>query len=44
MDDEIHIKWWDSFLQDLWMGDRKWAFDVRQAENGKWVEMDDQQP
>lgn len=41
VDGEVHIKWWDSFLQDLWMDDRKWNFDVRQNDGGKWVEVDD---
>ena len=38
---EVHIKWWDNFLQDQWMDKSKWKFDVKMAEDGKWVEIDD---
>lgn len=41
MEGEVHIKWWDSFLQDLWMDKGKWTFDVKMKDDGKWVEIDD---
>lgn len=41
VDGEIHVKWWDSFLQDQWMDKSKWKFDVRLGDDGKWVEKDD---
>lgn len=41
VDGEFHIRWWDSFLHILWMDGGKWSFDVRQTENGKWVDADD---
>ncbi|PSR87344.1 hypothetical protein PHLCEN_2v5161 [Hermanssonia centrifuga] len=41
VDGEIHVKWWDSFLQDQWMDKTKWKFDVRLGDDGKWVEKDD---
>ncbi|KAI0341538.1 hypothetical protein BDW22DRAFT_1430183 [Trametopsis cervina] len=37
----VHIKWWDSFLQDLWMDNGKWAFDVKMTDDGKCAELDD---
>ncbi|OBZ77904.1 hypothetical protein A0H81_02139 [Grifola frondosa] len=40
-DGEVHIKWWDAFLQDQWMDKQKWKFDVKLDEDGKWVEIDD---
>ena len=41
VDGEVHVKWWDGFLQDLWMDKSKWRFDVKMTEEGKWVEVDD---
>ncbi|KAI0689163.1 hypothetical protein BC835DRAFT_272387 [Cytidiella melzeri] len=41
VDGELHVKWWDGFLQDMWMDNGKWTFDVRQTDDGKWVEIDD---
>lgn len=38
---DVHIKWWDAFLQDQWMDKQKWAFDVRMEDDGRWVEKDD---
>lgn len=38
---DVHIKWWDAFLQDQWMDKQKWAFDVRMEDDGRWVEVDD---
>ena len=38
---DVHIKWWDAFLQDQWMDKQKWAFDVRMEDDGRWVEIDD---
>ncbi|KAH9918671.1 uncharacterized protein B0H18DRAFT_1030335 [Fomitopsis serialis] len=38
---DMHIKWWDAFLQDQWMNKQKWTFDVRMEEDGRWVEIDD---
>ncbi|PIL27400.1 hypothetical protein GSI_10548 [Ganoderma sinense ZZ0214-1] len=35
---EYHVKFYDTFLGDQWMDNRKWAFDVRQDEDGKWVD------
>lgn len=40
VDGEVHVKWWDSFLQDLWMDRGKWQFALRD-DGGKWVEVDD---
>ncbi|GJE86720.1 hypothetical protein PsYK624_028010 [Phanerochaete sordida] len=40
-DGEVHVKWWDSFLGDLWMDKGKWKWDVKMTEDGKWVEVDD---
>lgn len=37
---DIHIKWWDSFLQDQWMGKQKWKFDVELDDLGEWVPKD----
>ncbi|KAI0077609.1 hypothetical protein K474DRAFT_1071249 [Panus rudis PR-1116 ss-1] len=37
---EIHIKWWDSFLQDQWMDKQKWKFQVELNAEGQWVEKD----
>lgn len=41
VDGEVHVKWWDSFLGDLWMDKGKWNWDVKMTEDGKWVEIDD---
>jgi len=41
VDGEVHVKWWDSFLRDSWMDTGKWTFEVKQTEEGKWVEIDD---
>ncbi|PCH45144.1 hypothetical protein WOLCODRAFT_77534 [Wolfiporia cocos MD-104 SS10] len=38
---EIHIKWWDAFLQDQWTDKQKWSFEVMLNEDGEWVEIDD---
>ncbi|KZT66568.1 hypothetical protein DAEQUDRAFT_767916 [Daedalea quercina L-15889] len=38
---DVHIKWWDAFLQDQWMDKHKWVFDVRIEEDERWVEIDD---
>ncbi|RDX46610.1 hypothetical protein OH76DRAFT_1406688 [Lentinus brumalis] len=40
-DGDYHIRWYDTFLQDQWMDNRKWKFDVRQDEHGHWVDADD---
>ena len=40
-DGDYHIRWFDTFLQDQWIDNRKWKFDVRQDENGHWVDADD---
>ncbi|KAK7683065.1 hypothetical protein QCA50_013737 [Cerrena zonata] len=39
-DGDIHIKWWDSFLQDQWMDTQKWKFDVEVNDQGEWVPKD----
>ena len=41
MDGEIHVKWWDSFLQVQWMDKKTWTFDIVMSEEGKWVEKED---
>ena len=41
IDGEIHIKWWDSFLQVQWMDKGKWSFDVEMNDDGQWVEKED---
>ncbi|EJF56745.1 hypothetical protein BD309DRAFT_873730 [Dichomitus squalens] len=38
---DYHVKFYDTFLGDQWMDDRKWKFDVRMDEDGKWVDVDD---
>ena len=38
---ELHVKWWDAFLNDHWMEGEKWKFDVRRDERGEWIEVDD---
>ncbi|KAF5383131.1 hypothetical protein D9615_004819 [Tricholomella constricta] len=39
VDGDIHIKWWDSFLSDQWMGSQKWKVEgVWTGE--KWIEKD----
>ena len=41
-DGEIHVKWWDGFLQVQWMDRGRWTFDViYDDEQGKWVEKED---
>ncbi|KAI8986815.1 hypothetical protein BD414DRAFT_545226 [Trametes punicea] len=40
-DGEYHIKWYDAFLKDQWVENRKWSFDVRLDARGHWVEVDD---
>ncbi|KAI0674177.1 hypothetical protein C8Q78DRAFT_966556 [Trametes maxima] len=41
---EYHVKWYDAFLGDQWIDDRKWSFDVRPNARGDWVEADDVDP
>ena len=41
-DGDYHIKWYDTFLGDQWMDDRKWKFDVRFDESGRWVDADEE--
>lgn len=41
VDGEVHIKWWDGFLQDQWMDRQKWRFEVKVDDEGKWAEIDD---
>ncbi|KAI0646173.1 hypothetical protein C8Q79DRAFT_1118681 [Trametes meyenii] len=41
---EYHVKWYDAFLGDQWIDDRKWSFDVRPGARGDWVEADDVDP
>ena len=41
VDGEIHVKWWDSFLQVQWMDKGKWTFDIELDEDGKWVDKED---
>ncbi|KZT20835.1 hypothetical protein NEOLEDRAFT_1158436 [Neolentinus lepideus HHB14362 ss-1] len=36
-DGEIHIRWWDAFLQDQWMDKHKWKMDVELDQSGEWV-------
>ncbi|TFK47621.1 hypothetical protein OE88DRAFT_1636458 [Heliocybe sulcata] len=36
-DGEIHIRWWDAFLQDQWMDKQKWKMDAVQNDSGQWV-------
>ncbi|GLB38908.1 hypothetical protein LshimejAT787_0600700 [Lyophyllum shimeji] len=37
VDGDIQIKWWDSFLNDQWLGSQKWTAEI--AWNGeKWLE------
>jgi len=36
-DGEIHIKWWDKFLQEQWMDSRKWKFELEQDGEGRWI-------
>ncbi|KAL7284292.1 hypothetical protein ACG7TL_001575 [Trametes sanguinea] len=40
-DGDYHIKWYDAFLKDQWVDNRKWTFDVRLNARGEWVEVDD---
>ncbi|KAI0765096.1 hypothetical protein C8Q74DRAFT_1205932 [Fomes fomentarius] len=40
-DGEYHVRWYDTFLGDQWMDSRKWAFDVRQDDAGRWVDVDE---
>ncbi|RPD79250.1 hypothetical protein L226DRAFT_480067 [Lentinus tigrinus ALCF2SS1-7] len=40
-DGDYHIRWYDTFLQDQWMDNHKWKYDVRQDEHGHWVDADD---
>ncbi|CDO77541.1 hypothetical protein BN946_scf184912.g40 [Trametes cinnabarina] len=40
-DGDFHIKWYDAFLNDHWIENRKWSFDVRLDARGDWVEVDD---
>ncbi|OSD07868.1 hypothetical protein PYCCODRAFT_1330958, partial [Trametes coccinea BRFM310] len=40
-DGDYHIKWYDAFLKDQWVDNRKWSFDVRLNARGEWVEVDD---
>ncbi|THH31454.1 hypothetical protein EUX98_g2757 [Antrodiella citrinella] len=37
---DIHIKWWDKFLQEQWTDNRKWNFELKQDEEGKWTAKD----
>lgn len=37
-DEEIHIRWWDAYLQDQWMDRQKWKMEVELDESGNWVE------
>ncbi|EIN09169.1 hypothetical protein PUNSTDRAFT_52529 [Punctularia strigosozonata HHB-11173 SS5] len=41
IDGEVHIRWWDAFLQDQWMDGKKWDLDVKEGPDGKWVEKED---
>ena len=34
---EIHIRWWDRFLQEQWMDDEKWDFEIELNDDGQWV-------
>ncbi|KAH8075990.1 hypothetical protein BXZ70DRAFT_710087 [Cristinia sonorae] len=34
---ELHINWWDKFLQEQWMDEEKWRFEVMQDDDGRWV-------
>ncbi|KAI0746633.1 hypothetical protein C8Q80DRAFT_1104905 [Daedaleopsis nitida] len=38
---EYHVKWYDAFLGDQWMDNRKWTFDLRLDARGRWVAADD---
>ena len=35
---DYHVKFYDTFLGDQWMDNRKWTFDVRLDEDGNWVD------
>ncbi len=37
---DAHIRWWDGFLQDQWMDQEKWSFQVVLDDDGNWVEKD----
>ncbi|KAI0311221.1 hypothetical protein OF83DRAFT_1031502, partial [Amylostereum chailletii] len=38
VDGEIHVCWWDRFLEDQWMDRGKWTMlEVEMNENGDWV-------
>ncbi|TCD64022.1 hypothetical protein EIP91_004656 [Steccherinum ochraceum] len=37
---EIHIKWWDKFLQEQWMDREKWTFELMLSEDEQWVAAD----
>ncbi|KDQ49638.1 hypothetical protein JAAARDRAFT_617343 [Jaapia argillacea MUCL 33604] len=39
--DEVHIRWWDDFLQEQWMDRQKWKMAVKLDDSGKWVEKED---
>lgn len=32
-----HIRWWDGFLSDQWMGTQKWKLNVR-WDGSQWIE------
>lgn len=38
VDGEVHIRWWDGFLNDQWMDTQKWKIDVTKDAEGTWVE------
>ncbi|KAF8526659.1 hypothetical protein BU17DRAFT_82844 [Hysterangium stoloniferum] len=37
-DGNIHIRWWDAFLQDPWLENDKWKIDLICDADGQWVE------
>ncbi|KIJ63869.1 hypothetical protein HYDPIDRAFT_175870 [Hydnomerulius pinastri MD-312] len=38
---ELHVRWWDGFLKDQWMGKDKWSLNVTLNTAGKWVVKED---
>jgi hypothetical protein len=41
IDGEIHIRWWDAFLQDQWIDGKKWEMEFMEGPEGKWIEKED---
>ncbi|KIJ42349.1 hypothetical protein M422DRAFT_254421, partial [Sphaerobolus stellatus SS14] len=37
-DGNIHIRWWDAFLENQWVGKENWKIEMTLHDDGQWVE------